>query len=252
MQERVLDIAGLPTTVIGDGATAALVVVLLHGFAMEPTDLSPFAHSLGVPGLFLFPRAPLTASMQPGVPQGRTWWPTDPVARARALAAGARDFFADHPTGLLEARATLTRFLDAAAAVIEPQARERPLIVGGFSQGGMLACDMFLRAPRAVAGLALLSSSRIAFDDWRPLLERRPDALRALPVFVSHGRADGDLAFAAGEGLRDCLASAGAAVTWVPFDGGHEVPLVVWRRLRNFMLSVGAGAVNGGETKRIQ
>jgi phospholipase/carboxylesterase len=55
-------------------------------------------------------------------------------------------------------------------------------------------------------------------------------------VLISHGRADSDLAFAAGESLRDCLTTAGAATTWVPFDQGHEVPLVVWRRLRKFLL----------------
>jgi hypothetical protein len=27
-------------------------------------------------------------------------------------------------------------------------------------------------------------------------------------------------------------------VHWVPFDGGHELPLVVWRRLRQFLLNV--------------
>jgi phospholipase/carboxylesterase len=52
---------------------------------------------------------------------------------------------------------------------------------------------------------------------------------------VSHGRGDTDLAFAAGEALRDLLVSGGAAVTWVPFDQGHEIPLVVWRGLRKFL-----------------
>jgi phospholipase/carboxylesterase len=28
---------------------------------------------------------------------------------------------------------------------------------------------------------------------------------------------------------------AGARVFWVPFDGGHEIPLVVWRGLRKFL-----------------
>jgi len=27
----------------------------------------------------------------------------------------------------------------------------------------------------------------------------------------------------------------GAAVDWLPFDGGHEIPLVAWRRLRKFV-----------------
>jgi phospholipase/carboxylesterase len=237
MHERTLEVAGLPTTVIGDIATAKIVVVLLHGFAMEPSDLSPFALSLGVPGLFLFPRAPLDALPEPDLPRGRAWWHIDPVARMRALAVGPRDFCGEHPAGLPDARATLGRFLDAALD-LDPRTRALPWVLGGFSQGGMLACETFLRAPRPLAGLALLSSSRIAFDEWQPLIDRRADELRGLPVFVSHGRADRDLAFRAGEALRDCLAAGGADVTWVPFDEGHEVPLVVWRRLRKFLMSL--------------
>jgi phospholipase/carboxylesterase len=95
----------------------------------------------------------------------------------------------------------------------------------------MLACDQALRSLLPVDGLILLSSSRIAFDEWRPLLPN----LKALPVLISHGRRDADLAFSAGEALRDSLLEIGAAVTWVPFDGGHQIPLMVWRAIRKFL-----------------
>jgi phospholipase/carboxylesterase len=240
MQEQVTEIAGLETTVVGDLGAARIVVVLLHGFAMEPADLSPFAHSLAVPGAFLFPRAPLAATVEPGVQRGRAWWHIDPVARAAALARGPRDFAGEHPDGLPAARATLGRFLDEVGATGGGLAG-RPLVLGGFSQGGMLACDTFLRAPRPLAGLALLSASRIAFDEWPPLLAawgRAPFPYP--PVFASHGRADTDLAFTAGRALQDCLAAAGAAVTWVPFDQGHEIPLLVWRHFRKQLLALAA------------
>jgi predicted esterase len=35
--------------------------------------------------------------------------------------------------------------------------------------------------------------------------------------------------------LQQCLADAGAQVDWQPFAGGHEMPLVVWRRLKRFL-----------------
>ena len=43
--ERLLDIAGLSTTVIGP-EDAPLTLVLLHGYAMQPADLAPFAHAM--------------------------------------------------------------------------------------------------------------------------------------------------------------------------------------------------------------
>ena len=59
--------------------------------------------------------------------------------------------------------------------------------------------------------------------------------MRDLAMLVSHGSADPDLAFSAGTALKDCLVDAGADVTWVPFEQGHEIPLVVWRRLKRFV-----------------
>lgn len=211
----------LPTITVG-AADAPLVVVMLHGFMMTPEDLSPFASSIGVPALWLFPRGHVAAR-----PTGRAWWDIDPDARAAALAIGPRDFALQSPPDLPAARDVMTRYLDAATAL----AAGRPLVVGGFSQGGMLITDLLLRAPRPVSGLVLLSSSRIATSEW-PVLR---DQLAGLPTLVSHGRDDADLAFSTGEGLRDAVTAAGADVTWVPFDGGHEIPLLVWRRLRGFL-----------------
>ena len=57
LPERTIEIGGLDTTVVGDPATAELTVALLHGFAMQPADFTPFAHSIGVPGLFRAYRA---------------------------------------------------------------------------------------------------------------------------------------------------------------------------------------------------
>jgi phospholipase/carboxylesterase len=89
-----------------------------------------------------------------------------------------------------------------------------------------------------LAALALFSASRIAFDEWRALPP--PGGLPGLPVLVSHGELDDDLAFAAGERLRDFLVAAGADVAWVPFTTGHEIPLVVWRRLRKLVSALAA------------
>lgn len=227
LPEEELTIAGLRTIAIGDRASARMNVVLLHGFGMRPEELSPFAHSLGLPAWFLFPEAPLDASIG-----GRAWWFIDAADRETAIAKGPRDFAVQHPPDLPKAREHLTRLLDA----VKEMTSDRPLIIAGFSQGGMLTCDTFLRAPRPVAGIALLSASRIAYRDWPPLLES--GAVKDVPILVSHGELDADLAFSAGEALRDALTAGGANVTWVPFDQGHGIPLVVWRRFRKFALAV--------------
>lgn len=227
MTEEWIELGGLRALAVGDRQEARVVMVLAHGFQMEPGDLSPFAHSIRAPAYFLFPEAPNAAEVR-----GRAWWYIDPKLRDEAIARGPRDFGVQHPPDLPAARARMLAFFEAARAL----AGTRPLVAGGFSQGGMLTCDTILRSGFAVDAMALLSASRIAFDEQEPLYAARP--FEGLPVVVSHGQADPDLSFAAGEALRDALTAAGAVVTWVPFAEGHEIPLVVWRRLRVLLLGL--------------
>lgn len=215
-------IAGLRTLVLTPGNAPAPAVVMLHGYAMLPEDLAPFVASLGVPGAFYLPEAPLDAE-----PHGRAWWPIDQERRARQMARGPRDLWEEHPAGAVEARALLGHLL---GEVHQRHPRD-PIALVGFSQGAMLACDWLLRQGVDVAALALLSSSRISADDWGPLAGRLAD----LPVLVTHGTEDPDLSFHAGERLRDFVTTGGASTTWVPFDGGHEIPLVAWRALRKLL-----------------
>jgi phospholipase/carboxylesterase len=207
-------------TVGADSGDGGLDVVLLHGYAMRPTDLSPFASALNITGRYLFPQAPHSVS-----PAGYGWWPIDEERRSRSLAAGPRDLAEEDPPGRIAARNALQAFL------VQHRAATRTLVLGGFSQGGMLALDYLLHGTDDIAALVLLSSSRIALTDWQHLRGR----LRDLPVFVSHGQDDADLAFEAGERLYSFVSDAGARAVWCPFDGGHETPLKVWRELRKFL-----------------
>ena len=227
--ERILDIAGLRTTAVGN-PDAPMTLVLLHGYAMQPSDLAPFAHSIGIPAYFLLPQGPLSSPNG-----GHAWWEVDLEARESALSIGPRDLANDHPHGLGAARQQFGQFLAAVRAEVKPgRTASRTIIIGGFSQGGMLALDWVLRGNQRIDGLALLSTSRVALGEWEPQRER----LRNLPVFLSHGATDRDLAFAAGERLRDFLLESAVQLTWTPFEGGHEIPLVVWRGLRKFLAAL--------------
>ena len=198
------------------------VVVLLHGYASSASDLSPFASALGLDLRFVFPEAPLEVS------RGRGWWSIDEEASAPDRLQGPRDLSTLEPEAIAELRARVGELLDHVALP------GLPLVIGGFSQGAMLACDFALHDPRALAGLVLLSGARIRATAWAPRFAAR----RGLPVFASHGRADDDLSFDAAAALASDLEAGGMAVTFFPFDGGHEVPLVAWRALKKFLRAV--------------
>lgn len=222
MDERHTELAGLETCLISEGRAAALRVVFLHGFDMQAADLTPFAHSLAMPGVaYAFPQGPIRVSAT-----GHAWWESGGRPRSQSESAAARDLWNEYPAGRDAARARLGELLDALRA-----RHGEPIVLAGFSHGGMLACDSVLMEGTGVCGLGALSASGIAGTEW----EARQDRLKGVPAFVSHGRGDPDLAFSAGQRLAKFLTAAGATVDWLPFDGGHEIPFPVWKGLKRFL-----------------
>lgn len=216
---RTAPLGELTTTFAGgearDGSGDGPIVVLLHGYGAPGTDLVPLARQLDVPRSvrFAFPMAPLELAEVPG---GRAWWPIDVMALQQALLEGReRDLSLSEPDGLAPAREQIETALHALG--------DAPVLLGGFSQGAMLALDVALHTQRPLAGVVLMSGTLLCEDAWRSLAA----AQSPLEVLQSHGRADPMLPFTQAERLRDLLTAAGHRVEFVPFNGGHEIPLGV-------------------------
>ncbi|MDP9149096.1 MAG: phospholipase [Myxococcota bacterium] len=232
---RQIEIAGLPVSVAGgddrEGGGDGPVVVLMHGFGAPGDNLVSLWRVLGAPAgtRWLFPAAPLLLQSAPV--EARAWWMLDPE-RLRAIARrGQGEELARHvPLGLAEARARVIALLEE----IDHRLHPSKTVLGGFSQGAMLACDVALRTAHPLAGMVLLSGALIAADEWASLAPERA----GLPTFQSHGQADSVLPFAYAETLRDLLRDAVLDVTWVPFRGGHEIPPLVTDALSRWLVSV--------------
>jgi phospholipase/carboxylesterase len=107
------------------------------------------------------------------------------------------------------------------------------LIVGGFSQGSMAACNAVFTRAVAPGGLVILSGTPVNLQAWKAGMRSR----RGLPVFQSHGTDDPLLSFRAAEQLRDEMHEAGLRNEWMPFRGGHEIPMRVLEALGRFVTS---------------
>ncbi len=215
----------------GRGGDDGPAVVLLHGWGAPGDDLVPLGPEIDAPHgtRYVFPEAPL--SLQMGFGDSRGWWMLDIEKRQREIAAGrARDLSREVPKGLAEARAKVIALLDE----LERRAGAKQLVLGGFSQGAMLACDVALNTSKPLAGLVLLSGTLLAADEWTPLMPKR----KGLRVFQSHGSADPLLPFFMAEQLRDLLKQGGLSVEWVSFRGGHEIPGIVLDRLGGFLRTI--------------
>lgn len=216
------------------GSGTGPLVVLLHGYGAPGDDLVPLQRVLDVPRevRFAFPEAPLSPP-DLAMHGGRAWWEIDVMALQQAAAAGrARDRMHETPVGLLEARQRVDAMLDELTRELEvPSDR---LVLGGFSQGAMLALDLALHSSRPLAGLILLSATFLNRDVWQPLMAARV----SVPVFQTHGLQDPLLGFDIAVELRDALRAAGSKVEWVEFRGGHELPHAVLDGVGRFIRTV--------------
>ncbi|HID22950.1 MAG TPA: phospholipase, partial [Planctomycetaceae bacterium] len=211
-------------------------VVLCHGFGAPGTDLVSLAPDLILlePGLadgvrFVFPAGPLRLD-EVGLAGGRAWWMIDLNRLNAAMERGeVLDLRRETPDGLPEARRQLMELVGTVC--VRMKVGPSQIVLGGFSQGAMLATDVTLRLDDAPAALCIWSGTLLCEDDWRRLAPRR----RGLRVLQSHGRSDPLLPFAAAESLRDLLEGAGLEIEFLPFAGFHEIPREALRRFADLL-----------------
>jgi phospholipase/carboxylesterase len=209
------------------GGTA---VMLLHGWGAPGDDLVPLAQELAQPRTrFFLPAGPLTE-----MGGGRAWWHLDPSDRpVHAWDDQPKAGHRPHPQ-VGAARAAVQEVLRTIVARYQPE----QLMLGGFSQGAMLALDVALAGAADPASAPLVDRvaalSGVLLEDSLPFLHI-PGA-RRLPALVAHGRYDQVVPFGGGETIREILARHGHAVTWRPFNGGHEIPAATVEDLRRFFL----------------
>ncbi|MCC6334737.1 MAG: hypothetical protein IT380_12230 [Myxococcales bacterium] len=156
------EIAGLNVQVLQDTAGApTAAVILCHGFGAPGDDLVGLAGELVAkqPSLagarFFFPAAPLSLGGF-GWGDSRAWWMIDLPTVARLQQGdphALREFRKVEPEGMPQARNVFKRLvLDVATQTGLPM---KQVVLGGFSQGAMLATDVALRLEEAPGGLAV-------------------------------------------------------------------------------------------------
>ena len=177
-------------------------LVLLHGRGADEADLLPFLDLLD-------PRRRLVG-ITPGAPLflppgGRHWYAVPRVGHP-------------DPATFAQTWATLTAFVDAIpAATGVPWER---IILGGFSQGSVMAYALGLGAGRpSPAGIVAMSGFVPTVADWEPDLAARA----GLPVWIAHGRNDPVISVEFGRAARDLLTAGGLDVTYEESDAAHHV-----------------------------
>lgn len=209
------------------GGNSAPTLVLLHGYGSSPERWMPFTSTIRWPaaGRFVFPRGPEPTVPPDGPVDGRAWWRLDLAAHIPP-GKSMPDLSRERPPGL-----------KVAASLVEDVLRDRhsvPLgrvVLGGFSQGAIVASEVAFRSKVPLSALILLSATLVDEPSWETDFRQR----RELPVFIAHGRRDRVLPFEVADRFRQKLQAAGISVTWCPFEGGHEIPAAVIVALNQFI-----------------
>jgi phospholipase/carboxylesterase len=173
-------------------------LVLLHGRGTDENDLFPFLDFLDPEGRLLGAtfRGPL--SLPPG---GRHWY------------AVKRIGYPD-PDTFLATWPQLTASVDA--VLVEHGIEHDRTLLGGFSQGGVMAYALGLGPERPwPAGILALS----CFLPTVPGFDLDLARARELPVLIAHGTHDPIIGVEWGRDARDRLQEAGARVDY------HESPM---------------------------
>jgi len=218
-------LGSLDCIVVDGGRSPKIAVVICHGYGASYEDLAPLSGEwislLGEQAgdfRFVFPDAPHNLASL-GMPEGRAWWPINMAQLAAAVQASRfEELHERQPPGIDQARATLCETIQSVKAQLNGDST--PLVLGGFSQGAMLAMDASLRGDFAAPQLLIqFSGSIVCRSQWEVELSR----LLETPVFQSHGTLDPILPYASAVALCQMLQNTGLEVDFHSFVGPHTI-----------------------------
>ena len=185
-----------------DTNTKYPMIILLHGFGAHMGDLASLAPSIDANGyVYICPNAPTPFEIGPGM-TGFGWTPP-------------RD---------LRSPEDLDRAVDMLSTLVEEVTTQYPtepgqIVLGGFSQGGMMTYRYGLPNPDVFKGLVILSG---VAPDTHSLSQRLPQD-RSQPIFMAHGTGDMMITVQSARESHQFMKAEGYAPQYKEYPMAHEI-----------------------------
>jgi phospholipase/carboxylesterase len=197
----------LETLVLDADGDSAGTVIWLHGLGADAHDFEPIVPMLNLarPLRFVFPNAPVRPVTINAGMEMRAWYDIDPGAPL----AGETD--------IRESAAAINALVSAEMEAGTPASR---ITLAGFSQGGVIALQVGLRAENRFAGIMALSTY---VHDHEHLAGEVSFASIDTPIFMAHGLADPMIPIARAVTSREALTALNYEVEWHEYGMGHQV-----------------------------
>jgi len=194
-------------------------LILFHGFGADAHDLEGLKDSFHFESAvnLRFPNGVFEVPIGPGW-TGRAWWPL----RLSSLPEDWSDYTPEEMQYLVPALLKM---------ITDLKVPWNKIILGGFSQGAMLATELYMQAPETPLGLISMSGSLIRQTEWKEKLENR----KGQKVFLSHGQNDQVLPIKGSQKLLNLFQQKELKCQWVTFGGGHEIPMKVIEGINQYV-----------------
>lgn len=191
----------------GTEGPPAGTVIWLHGLGADGHDFEPIVPLLELekPLRFVFPNAPVRPVTINAGMEMRAWYDIDPGAPL----AGEND--------IRESAAAIEALVRAETEAGMPA---QQITLAGFSQGGVIALHVALRAEQRFKGIMALSTY---VHDHENVAAEVSFASIDTPIFMAHGLADPMIPIARAVTSRETLIGLNYQVEWHEYGMGHQV-----------------------------
>ncbi len=206
-----------------------VAVVLFHGYGANAADLSSIAeyyHRKNTANsnrklLWIFPQGPLNLAGGYGDYGQRAWFPI-PLERLMMQRAPGADYISQE---VIDKGDHLLQNLESYFYLLNGLGLKK-IVLGGFSQGGMIAYHLLPRIAQKfqINLLALFSTVSIDFNRFNPLWKSNFTYQNFKKLIQSHGTRDDILPYQEGKNLHSYISPFFQDAEFIEFNDGHTIP----------------------------
>ena len=215
---------------VGDADAKGPVIILLHGMGSNEGGMLKLADILPGSGLVYALRAPYVIS-----PGKYTWYEAD-------LSTGTPTIRFDEAE---KSRALIISFINGVRKKLGLSTDK--VIVGGFSQGGVMSYNLGLTSPDLIKGIFILGSRLQA--EIRSFI-RPADELKDLKIFIGHGTEDRVLSLSHAHEAAGYLRQLGLHPELHEYQAGHTIVPEMVKDLMKWMVDQNLTATPALSTPR--